>query len=231
VTNRQAVFTRSDLARELGRDVDDPAAYASILARVDVSPQLLQLAAEVRNEQGRVLEAARYSTREMVDVELRMAGDTQAQALADRSAHAVAARHVEAAAAMGLVLSDEQRAALVHMMAPGDVVAVAGAAGAGKSMTLATAREAWEAEGYLVRGAALAGKAAEGLWRRARGPRGEGPRAPGSRPPGRGRAIEGAPARALELRRGSPGPRRTAAARPRHPRAGATTSSRSRSGS
>ncbi len=59
-------------------------------------------------------------------------------------------------------LSDEQRRAIEHITGPERIAAVVGYAGAGKARC-SRRREAWEAQGYTVHGAALSGKAAEGL--------------------------------------------------------------------
>src|SRR3546814_5138464 len=62
-----------------------------------------------------------------------------------------------------LVLGGEQQAALEHIVGKGDLAIVVGYAGTGKSAMLGVAREAWEHQGYHVRGAALSGIAAENL--------------------------------------------------------------------
>ena len=155
ITHRQAVFTRRDIAREINRYVDDGAAFQAILTRVMVSPELRQLAPE----QGK--QPARYSTRAMIQAERDMMAE--AQRLARARTHGVSPEHIDAALDAFPLLSGEQKAAVRHVTGPGRIAAVAGAAGAGKSTMLAAAKAAWERQGLRVRGAALAGKAADGL--------------------------------------------------------------------
>ena len=78
--------------------------------------------------------------------------------------HAVASEHVERAAkAQPFALSDEQRGALEALTGEGGIAVLSGVAGAGKSTVMGSVREAYEAEGYRVRGAALSAMAARGL--------------------------------------------------------------------
>jgi hypothetical protein len=60
-------------------------------------------------------------------------------------------------------LSDEQRVAIERITGDERMASVVGRAGAGKTTMMKAARQVWEANGYQVFGAALAGKAAEGL--------------------------------------------------------------------
>ncbi len=155
LTVREAVFTRQDMARELHRHLDDPEEFQMVMAKLDASPELVRLA------EGTEQETARFSTRTVIAAEERMM--QAAGALAARAGHEVGAEYVVDAEARAPGLSEEQRAVIIHVTGPEHIAVVAGAAGAGKSTALAAARMAWEAEGYRVRGAALAGKAADAL--------------------------------------------------------------------
>ena len=158
ITRQQATFTTRDLATFAFRHSDGKEQFDQVMGAVRASPELVALGKDGRDQE-------RFTSRDMIAVENRLerAGDE----LADRAGHGVADRHrdaaIGAAKGRGLVLSGEQRDAFDHVTGNAGLASVVGYAGSGKSAMLGVAREAWEREGYTVRGAALSGIAAENL--------------------------------------------------------------------
>jgi Ti-type conjugative transfer relaxase TraA len=158
ITRQQATFTVRDLATFAFRHSDGKEQFDQVMGAVRASPELVALGKDGRDQE-------RFTSRDMIAVENRLerAGDE----LAARSEHGVGDRHREAAigaaSAKGLVLSGEQRDAFDHVTGDAGLASVVGYAGSGKSAMLGVAREAWEGQGYTVRGAALSGIAAENL--------------------------------------------------------------------
>lgn len=168
--NERSTFDERDIAKALHRYVDDPADFAKLRAKLMASDDLVLLKPQQADPQtGRLAQAAVFTTRDILRTEYDMA--QSADALARRKGFGVAVAKI-AAAVEAIETADpenrfrldrEQVEAIHHIAGDNGIAAVVGLAGAGKSTLLAAGRAAWESDSLRVFGAALAGKAAEGL--------------------------------------------------------------------
>ncbi|MFU8797111.1 MAG: Ti-type conjugative transfer relaxase TraA [Gammaproteobacteria bacterium] len=154
LTHQSATFTHHDLARFVNRQTVDAEQFERVFTHVKASPELVLLG---KDDQGR----DRFTSREMLALEKNIMAQTDT--LHERANHRVSDGIKDAVLSRYPTLSDEQKAAFMHLTDAGDLKPVIGYAGTGKSFVLGAAREAWEAQGYRVQGAALAGIAAENL--------------------------------------------------------------------
>ncbi|CAN7641245.1 Ti-type conjugative transfer relaxase TraA [Brucella pseudogrignonensis] len=170
ISNERSTFDEKDIARALHRYVDDPVDFANIRTGLMASDNLVLLKPQqVDPQNGKALEPAIFTTREIMRFEYDMV--QSAEILSQRRGFKIsdakiadAIRRVETAdPEKPFTFDQEQVDAVRHVTGDSAIAAVVGLAGAGKSTLLAAARLAWESKHYHVFGAALAGKAAEGL--------------------------------------------------------------------
>ena len=158
ITHAHATFTVRDLAQFSLRHSNGKDQFDAIMSTVLGSPELVALGKDGRDQE-------RFTSGNMITVENQLG--LSALTLVTRKRHAVADQHrnaaLECAADRGCILSSEQRTGYDHIMGRCDLVSIVGSAGSGTSAMLGVARDAWEREGYSVRGASLSASAAERL--------------------------------------------------------------------
>jgi len=153
ITHTQATFTTRDIATYLHPRTDGPEQFQAAYLKVTTSSDLVPLGTDERGQ-------TRFTTEEMLKAERDMLDRARWMSSANR--HEVAAGLRDQVLADGR-LSTQQQRAFEHVTGQGDVTVMVGIAGSGKSTMLESARRAWEAAGYSVKGGALAGIAAENL--------------------------------------------------------------------
>jgi hypothetical protein len=184
LTHRRSTFTRRDVIQRLCEEL--PAGAAVTAAEIeDAADRFLRSERAVvlavgsarsdvlRRKDGRVVplvgDERVYSTPEMLALERWVL--EHAIHGRDAGIAVVRDRAVERAVRRRPTISEEQVAMVRQLTTDGaSVSVVVGKAGTGKTFALAAAREAWEASGRQVVGAALSWRAAREL-RRARGSR------------------------------------------------------------
>lgn len=161
LSRTKARFNRTDVLRALTKRISEPQALR------DVADAAMRSAELVSRDDPT---GEWFTTCDYVSAEEAMHANTQR--LAASGGLGVARNHMNAALRsqdrtmqrdFGGTLSDEQRSAIAHVLSDRQLSNVVGLAGAGKSTMLATAMDAWTRQGITVHGAALAGKAADGL--------------------------------------------------------------------
>ena len=170
MTKQSSSFERRDVLLGVAEAIRNGASVAYLEAIADrllCHPEVVALVGQtndvIRTDSGRVISRAstgvRWTTRELLALEQR----TVDRALARRGT-GVGLVDAQSLAEAVPALPDDQGAVVEHLGSSGHGVDVLTApAGSGKTYTLKTARQVWEASGYRVIGAALAARAAAEL--------------------------------------------------------------------
>ncbi|OTP78479.1 AAA family ATPase [Caballeronia sordidicola] len=156
LTTMQSTFSRRDVEQFVFRNTDDEEQFRQVYARMMNSKELLALKDASR-------EGEWFTSSELRDIEVRLVGRARVMASTDLPGATDVGQRERVRESRDF--NGGQDAAFLAATSSGQLVVVNGAAGTGKSYVLAAAREALDADGYRVIGAALQGKTADDMQR------------------------------------------------------------------
>lgn len=158
LSHKKASFSELEIKRALAEFIDDPLTLRPAIDKALAASELIKL------------DDGDFTTLDYRTAERSL--ETDAKDMVSPGGFAVAGYNATSAMEeqdrkmqdrFGGKLSDEQRAAVLHILDASRLACVVGLAGSGKSTMLETACDAWVRQGIRVHGAALSGKAADGL--------------------------------------------------------------------
>ena len=158
LSQKQARFTALDIKRGLANFIDDPLQLTTAIDRALESSELLKL-----DDGDCTTRDYRGAEVTLFDAAVQMSESRFNAVRSSLLATEIAAQNAKMQRSFGGHLSEEQESALRHICDGKALACVVGLAGAGKSTMLEVANSAWRKQGIKVHGAALSGKAADGL--------------------------------------------------------------------
>ncbi|WP_285540884.1 Ti-type conjugative transfer relaxase TraA [Brucella sp. NBRC 12950] len=167
LTTQHSVFTDKDVAREVFRYTDSREAFQRVKLRIGASENLIAICAPVYDPvTDKEVRPAIYTTRAVFENEhsiIESVGKLDESDTFYVSENRVSKARTVCERQAGLALSDEQTAVIRYATDRAGISVIVGYAGAGKSTVMNVVRQAYEANGSRVFGAALAGVAVDGL--------------------------------------------------------------------
>ncbi len=153
LTHYNVSFKEEDIDRFLEGNTFEKEQFDRAKSKLVNTTELVRIGLDERGEQ-------LFTTQTMIDKEEEMI--LSAGRMQEKENHLITVPIYNQTLA-NYSLTAEQAEAMRYIVGGKDISVVLGAAGTGKSYTLAAVREAYEAEGYRVQGMALSGIAAENL--------------------------------------------------------------------
>jgi len=170
ITVKDVVFSERDMAKAVNFDAKgdgvskDTETFLNVLAKIKASKELIYLGP---GDDGR----DRYTTHECFKVESKL--QDEVDVISQKMNHFVKGKDIKKGIEgfndlqkeinPDFKLSTEQVSAVNHLLKSGDIAALVGKAGAGKTSVLAPATQIWKDAGFNVKGLALSGVATQNL--------------------------------------------------------------------
>ncbi len=157
LTATKSTFTKSDLIRS--------SALQGQIYGVSIE-RLTRNAEKFLNQHPEIVAVAedRFTSKQILKMESELINSVMSPESRNCRNHVVGVGSVEKHMLANDFLTWEQQAAIAHMtMAPGNVTAVEGRAGTGKTTAMKVATDIWQEAGFTVIGACISGKAAREL--------------------------------------------------------------------